>query len=177
MAELTVATTYGQALFEAARDLNKTAEILEDSAGLLEVLEAEPDFFSFLNSPCIPAREKKQVLEKALGGKVCEEFLNLMYILVDKGRTRALPGIVKEYKILLSREEGYSYGRIVSVTPLSEAQLARFEEETGKLLKMKVRLENEIDTRLIGGIVIYIEGKIIDASVKTRLHVLAGSLT
>jgi len=177
MAELTVAMTYGQALYEAAEDMNKTAEILEDANGMLEVFKQEPDFLSFLSSPCIAVREKKQVIDTALGSDVCEELKNLIYILIDKGRMPHFPQIIKVYKELINREKGFSYGKIVSVKPLSEKQLKGFEEETGKLLKKNVRLENEIDTRLIGGVMVFIEGKIIDASVRNRLQVLADSLT
>lgn len=43
MAELTVDRTYGTALFEAAADLGKKEQILEESNGLLELLESDPE--------------------------------------------------------------------------------------------------------------------------------------
>lgn len=176
MAELTVAKTYGEALFGAAKDLNKIEEILRDAQDMKVILEKEPDFFSFLTSPGVSAHEKKQILNNIFGDKASEELLNLMCILIDKGRILNFPKIVNAYVDLYNKQEGFSYGKIVSVKPLTPPHLEKFEAETGKLLNIKVKLENEIDTSLIGGVVIYVEGKIIDASVKNRLQSLADSL-
>ena len=59
-----------------------------------------------------------------------------------------------------------------SAVPLSRSTLAKFEAETGKLLQKKVRLENEIDKSLIGGVRIFADGKMIDASVRARVSAL-----
>lgn len=176
MAELAVAMTYGEALFEAAKELNKTAEIGEDLKALDEIFKAEPDFFAFLDSPGIPAREKKQTINNIFAGKMNEELINFVFILIDKCRLNAFKQIVKVYQEKVNHEEGVSYGKIVSVKPLTEQQLTRFEAETGKLLQGKVKLTNEIDSGLIGGVIIYVDGKIIDASIKNRLQVLADNL-
>jgi F0F1-type ATP synthase delta subunit len=53
--------------------------------------------------------------------------------------------------------------------PLTAAQVAKFEEETGKLLSKNVELVNETDHALIGGVSIFIDGKHIDASIRRRL--------
>lgn len=176
MAELAVAMTYGEALFGAAKDLDKVDEISGNLKDLAAIFESEPDFYTFLSSPSIPAKDKKQVIKEVFTGKLCDEFNNFLCILIDKGRIGAYAQIVKVYDEILSREEGYSYGRIVSVQPLNPAQLEKFESETAKLLNTKVHLKNETDPSLIGGVVIYVEGKIIDASVRNRLQTLAGSL-
>jgi ATP synthase F1 delta subunit len=176
MAELAVAMTYGEALFGAAKDLNKVDEFAKDLKDLESVFESEPDFYTFLSSPSIPAKDKKQVIREVFEGKTETEFINFLNVLIDKCRINAYSQIVKVYDELVSRAEGYSYGRIVSVNPLTPQQLSKFEEETAKLLNVKVHLKNETDPGLIGGVVIYIEGKIIDASVRNRLQTLAGSL-
>jgi len=84
--------------------------------------------------------------------------------------------IVGAYKDLINKEEGFSYGKILSVKPLSEERLHRFEEETGKLLKLNVKLENTVAPDLIGGVKVYVDGKVIDASIKSRLKELRGSM-
>lgn len=176
MAELTVDLTYGNALYMAAKELGKVVPILEESAELLALLENEPDLLAFLNTPAISAREKKAVILKIFDGKLCDELLNLLCILIDKGRTRHFARIIGTYKDLLHKEAGFSYGEILSVKPLSAERLVKFEEEVGKLLGSKVKLENKVDVGLIGGIKVYVDGKVIDASVKGRLKDLRGMI-
>jgi ATP synthase F1 delta subunit len=176
MAELVVDLTYGNALFQAAKEVGKVKPILEDAYGVLGVLEREPDLLAFLNTPAIAAKEKKEVVARIFDGRISDELLNLLRVLIDKGRTRHYSKIVDTFKRLIDKEEGFSYGKILSVGPLSEERLSRFEEETGKLLKMNVKLENSTASDLIGGVMVYIDGKIIDASIKGRLKDLKGSM-
>jgi ATP synthase F1 delta subunit len=97
-------------------------------------------------------------------------LLNFIYILIDKHRIGQIRSIAKAFNRLADEREGVVKGDIYSVVELSEEQLARFEEETGKLLNKRVKLRNERDTSLIGGVRLYIDGKLIDASVRGRLN-------
>jgi F-type H+-transporting ATPase subunit delta len=164
MAELTIEMTYGSALYQAARELGKEKQILEEAQALVGVLKE-----SLLDNPTISPKEKKMVVQQIFEGRVCDELLNLLYVLLDKRRARNFPSIVKTYKKLIDKEHGVSYGKIFSVQPLSAARLKEFEEETSKLLRSRVSLENETDQSLIGGVKIFVEGKVLDASLRTRL--------
>ncbi|WP_027400453.1 ATP synthase F1 subunit delta [Anaerovorax odorimutans] len=176
MAELTVDLTYGQALLEAAIDVNKTEKILEEGKELSALFQREPEFFEFINTPVISAAEKKEVIDILLKDKITTEMLNFIYVLIDKRRTRHFSKIINRYQHLIEEQNGFSYGIIFSVKPLTEEQLKVFEEKTSKLLRKNVKLENKIDTKIIGGIRIYIEGKVIDATIKKRLDNLKESL-
>lgn len=176
MAELTVDLTYGKALFEAASDMNKTDVILEEAQELLGVFKNEPDFYEFISTPIISAAEKKKAITKIFSGRICDELLNLLYILVDKRRTKQFGSIIRRYKQLIDESHGFSIGTIFSVKPLSKEQMTTFEEKTGKLINKKVALENKTDSTIIGGVRIFIEGKVIDASIRKRLNDLSESL-
>lgn len=176
MAELTVDLTYGDALYQAAAEVDKRDQILEEALQVLEIFQQEPEFFQLINYPAISAEEKKKIVKTVFEGKICKELLNLLYVLIDKSRTGRYPGIVKAYKDLVDREEGVTYGTIYSVEPLKEEQLAKFEAELTKLLKENVKLENKLDSSLIGGVKILADGRIIDASIRKRLDDLGSKL-
>ncbi len=175
MAELTIEMTYGSALYQAARELGKETQILEEAQALIEILKQSTDMQALLDNPTISPKEKKVVVQKIFEGRICDELLNLLYILLDKRRTRNLSSIIKTYKHLIDKEYGVSYGKIFSVQPLSAARLKEFEEETSKLLRSRVSLENETDEALIGGVKIFVEGKVLDASLRTRLQDLGNT--
>lgn len=176
MAELTVDLTYGSALYQAAVEVNKKDLILDEANQVLDIFEKEPDFYKFINYPGISAKEKKDVLTSVFEGKICQELLNLLYVLVDKGRTARFSQIIKAYKDMVDREEGVTYGTVYSVEPLTDAQLAKLEEQVTALIKEKTRLENKIDTKLIGGVKVLVDGRIIDASIRKRLQDLSSQL-
>ena len=176
MAELAVDLTYGTALVEAAREVGKENQILEEAQAVVQLIEDEPDLHQFINYPGVSADEKKEVLKNIFEGRICEELLNFLYILVDKRRTMNFGRIVKVYKSLIEREEGVSYGTVYSVVKLSDERMAELEEQTSKLLQMNVKLENELDPSLLAGFKILVEGKIIDASYRKKFDELASQM-
>jgi F-type H+-transporting ATPase subunit delta len=176
MAELTIEMTYGSALYQAAQELGKEKQILEEAQALLGVLKDAPDLQALLDNPTISPKEKKSVVQEIFQDRICDELLNLLFVLLDKRRARNLPSIIKTYKKLIDKEHGISFGKIFSVWPLSDKRLKEFEEETSKLLKCRVSLVNETDQTLIGGVKIFVEGKVLDASLKTRLQDLGNTM-
>lgn len=176
MAELTVYKTYGTALFEAAGELGIRSQVSEEAAGILDVFHAEPDLVSLINFPTISAEEKKTVLERVFSGRICEALLNFLYVLVDKRRIGSFEGIIKVYNRLVDHEEGISYGTVYSVEPLSEAHLQDVESDISKLLQANVKLINEIDPKLIGGVKVMVEGKLIDASIRKKFDDLESQI-
>lgn len=173
MAELAVDLTYGTALVGAARELEKEKLILEEGMQLVEILRNEPDFKKFIVYPGISADEKKTVITSVFEGRICEELLNFLCILVDKRRAGRFENIMRVYKSMLEQEEGILYGTVLSVVGLTDMQITEIEEETSKLLQTKVRLTNETDAGILAGVKVLIDGKIIDASYRKKLDELS----
>lgn len=176
MEELTIDLTYGNALLQAADELGKKEQILNEGKQMADIFEREVDLHTFVNYPGISGKEKKDALKSIFEGKVCQELLNLLYVLVDKGRTRHFPRIIKAYEDMFNREEGFTYGTIYSAVPLSQMQLEKFEMQTSKLLRSKTKLDNKTDTKLIAGVKILVDGRMIDASIRKRLDDLGSEI-
>jgi ATP synthase F1 delta subunit len=176
MAELTVDMTYGTALYEAAAELQKTEQIAAEADEVLAIMEQEPDLRAFVDFPTISAEEKKKVLRTLFEGKIAEELLNFMFVLIDKRRMGQFERIIRVYKDLMNHEEGVAYGVVYSAAPLDKERITEIEEQTSKLLQENIRLDNEVDPNLIAGIKVLVEGKIIDASYRRRFDELASQM-
>lgn len=169
MAELTVDKTYAKGLFLAAKERSKTDAIMQEAKELAALFDREKEFFQFICSPIVSGSEKKQAVRSVFEGRISQEMVNFLLVLIDKGRAGHLQRIVKQYELLLNESLGFSRGVIYSVAPLSEEQLTSFEEKIGYMINKKVKLDNRTDKNLIGGVRIFVEGRLIDASVKKRL--------
>lgn len=170
MGELSVDMTYATALFEAAGDAGIQEQVRGEMESLLDVFRKEPDFYRFFCMPGIPADEKKEVLTNVLEGKISKESLNFLFILVDKGRVRHFERMVHAYGKLIDEAGGLQTGEVFTAVPLSEDKIRQLEEQTGRLIGGKVRLENRIDKSLIGGVKVQVAGKIFDATLRSRLE-------
>ena len=176
MAESVVSLTYGAALYEAAKDVGKVEQILDEVQQLSRLIEGSEEISEFLNSPAIAPKEKKDVVEKTQKGIFCDEIINFVFVLIDKDRTAEIKRIARHYRRLYDQDAGVAEGVIYSVVPLKDEQLHRFEEEMSRLLQKKVKLKNRIDKKLIGGIKIQVDGKMIDQSYQHDLYRLLKEL-
>ena len=87
MAKL-VSKTYGEALFQVACEGGdaKCAELLEEIRVLRGILSENPEFDSLMKHPGITKQEKLQVMETVFRGRVSEELVNFLDIIVSKER-------------------------------------------------------------------------------------------
>ncbi len=176
MAELTKELVFGKALLKAAQDAGKTDEILVDAEKIVEIFTNESVFYRFFCSPSVSNEEKKSVINQIFGGQMEPELINFLMTLIDRDGETLIKEVVRQYRILLDDSQGISTGIIYSVTSLSEDRLKAFEHKLESQLGRKVRLLNRIDTSLVGGVRIFIEGQLFDVSIKKRLSDLAERL-
>ena len=139
-------------------------------------MQEEPDFRKFIAYPGIGADEKKKVIKSIFDGRISQELLNFLFVLVDKRRTARFESIMKVYKSLYDQEEGVLYGTVLSVIGLDDMRISEIESEVSRLLQRKVRLTGGIDPGLMAGIKIFIDGKIIDASYRKKLEEISADM-
>ncbi|MCQ2548084.1 MAG: ATP synthase F1 subunit delta [Clostridia bacterium] len=169
MAEETVSKVYSEALFGAARDLGKIEEVKKDFAQFIEILDSNEELRDLYYSPAVNNKSKKELLENIFKDKMEETLLNFLELLCDKRHTTEIYHIARDYEKLYDIELGFVVGEIVSAKALDADKLKKFEEDTGKLLQRKVKLKNKVDESIIGGVKIMVDGRMIDASIKTKL--------
>ncbi len=171
--ELGVAMTYAEALYGAARDLGHISEVSEEIVQIDRIVRNNTDLTEFMINPAVPLVHKKEVIKNVFDGKVLPETMNFLCILLDKNRYYDFHAIVREYQKIEENEMGVADGVIYSVVPLTEEQLNSFNQQASGLLHKKVKLRNKIDRSLIGGVKLFVDGKLIDASMSSRLEKLA----
>ena len=176
MGDSLVASTYGRALYEVAQEAEKEEQILAELDCLTSLLESEKMLRELLVSPAVPAEEKKQFTEHTLRGRVSDEMVNFLFVLIDKERVWYLDRIARFYRKLYDLERGVASGKIYSAVPLSETQVESSAQAMSDLLGKHVDLKNEVDAQLIGGVKIQVDGNLVDRSLKGELSQLLASL-
>jgi ATP synthase F1 delta subunit len=170
MDSLTVDNTYGRALYDAAKEREKVDEIGEEFRAVSKVFKDNPLLKKLFLIPTVSAPDKRDVAKKVFEDRISQELLNFIYILIDRRRVGAWKEIGLFYEHLVLENDGKTKGVVYSALPLDEKRKKALEVKTEAAIGKKVRLENRIDKSLIGGLRIYVDGKLIDASVKTRLE-------
>lgn len=96
--------------------------------------------------------------------------LKTLFLALDKPEMEELSDILSGIMSNLQVDDDGVQGIVFSVLPLDREEIKRLEVRTSELLKKKVLLKNEIDESLIGGFLISVDGKLIDASIKKKIE-------
>jgi F-type H+-transporting ATPase subunit delta len=177
MAKL-ISKTYGDALFDIAVENNKTDVFFEEVKGLKQILTENPELSKFLGHPDIELSEKVTVVENVFQGRISDEIVGLMRIVVTKGRASQLMSIL-DYFIAKTKE--FKKIGVASVSSAAELSDVQKKKIVDKLLSSTSYTEFEMDYKvepeLIGGVVIRIGDRVVDGSVKNKLANLKRELS
>lgn len=176
MAKL-VSKTYGEALFETAMEGKKAEELLEEIQTVNTILEQNPDFDKLMKHPGVPKLEKVQVVEKIFKGNVSDELTGFLKIVVEKERYGELQEIFRYYIDKVKEVSGIGIAYVTTAVELTQIQKESVKE---KLLAttsyQTMEMHYQTDSSLIGGMVIRINDRVVDSSIRTKLNDLTKQL-
>jgi F-type H+-transporting ATPase subunit delta len=176
MAKL-ASTTYGEALFELAVSENKEDEIYAEITSLKEILADNPDFSKFMNHPNILKEDKLKMIEDVFRGRVCDELVGFLHLLVVKERYPEIDAILQCFTDLMKKHKGIGVAFVTTPKELSAPLRENVEKKLLETTDFRtMEMHYEVDESLIGGMVIRIGDRVVDSSVKTKLTKLQSDL-
>lgn len=171
MAEL-ISKRYALALFEAGLDLGKINEFDKELDFVKVVFEEEKKLLQILGHPKINKNEKKGLIDELFKNRLSLEMVNFLYILIDKRRESYILDIVDQYKGLFNEHENIVKVVAKTAVPMEEKSKAKLAQVLSNKLNKKIHLTNEVDSSILGGVLLKIENKIIDGTLKGQLESL-----
>ena len=165
-----ISKEYGAAIFMLACEENAKKEYGKALLDLKNAFSDNPDYMEFLASPSIPMSERLSALDSAFLEKVPENVLSFLKLLCEKGRMACLFEAIEEYERLLDESERVLNAKVTSAVPLTEDEKEKLKKKLEETNKSQVELEFFIDEAILGGIVVEIDGKVLDGSIKSRLR-------
>jgi F-type H+-transporting ATPase subunit delta len=173
---IVIAKRYSQALIKLAQSDDELNSLYDNLAAVNETVKSSDDLKTFLSHPAISKDDKKSVLGEIFGGKVPQEVLNFVFILLDRNRIFALGAIINALKEEMNRKYNILVIRAISAVELSSEMKAKLAQKLETIYQKKVNLDTKVDESLIAGMVLKIGDKIIDGSVKSRLESMKRTL-
>lgn len=167
---------YAEAVFELCEEQGITAQAAEELEGVGEVFAQNEDLVKVLKSPLVSDNEKKDLLNKAFGGKVCDTVFDFMCLAVDKNRAGYIARICEEFKKLYYKQQGILEVSVITAMPISDELQEKLKAKLEQMLEKKVIMKLSTDKSLIGGIIVRYEGAELESSVKGRLDRLRSQI-
>jgi F-type H+-transporting ATPase subunit delta len=163
-------TRYAKALLTLAREQGAEEAVGTELSQVVNVLTA-PALAQTLAVPNLSLRVRKTIVEQLVSALAPQPLLgNFLQVLAENDRLKDLPEIGRAYQHLLERMLGRMRAKIRSAAPLSEDELTELVEAFSRLMQKTVIPVVEVDPELLGGVLIEVEGRVYDASLKTQLE-------
>jgi F-type H+-transporting ATPase subunit delta len=161
---------YAQAVFQIAREKNDFDRWLSDLK-LLGDLGSNPGFVQALETPVITTMAKIKLLQERFPS-LSPMAINLLGILIERGRLRLLPGIYLELQSLFDTFHGIARADVITAVGLNEDEKRQIQKRLSQVTGKNIVITTEVDPSLIGGLVARFDGKLLDASTRNRLEAL-----
>lgn len=161
---------YGAALFMIACEEKKEEEYGKSLEMMCEMFRESPEYLDFLSSPGIPLEERLAAIETAFAGCVSEHVLSYAQLMCEKGRIDGFFGAAEEYKELLDASKHISTAKVISAVELTEDEKTKLYNKLKAMSKGDVTMEYSVDSALLGGLIVELDGKIMDGSLRHRLR-------
>ena len=164
------AKEYGMALFDLAKEKGMTDAYADSLKIVSEVLKSNPDYLDVISSPRLTSRERISSAEAVFGGLVHEDVMACLALLCAKCRIRWFDSCLDEYMRLYDDLHRISVARIKSPVPLTEDEKEEIRAKLEKQKGHRVVTECSVDPSIIGGIVLEIDGVMLDGSLRNSLR-------
>ena len=171
-----IAGRYATALLELSIDQNKVESVLADMKYLLEVSNEALDFQLLLDSPIVKG-DKKIAFFGELFGQFEEISTSFVNLITKNGRESQLPAIAEAFDALVKEHKGIVPVTIISAKALDNSTKEIINAKLDNIVKGQLEITEVIDEKLIGGFIIRLGDKQIDASVANQFNELKQRLT
>jgi F-type H+-transporting ATPase subunit delta len=134
------------------------------------MLKGSDEIRAYLENPKVPPAIKKQVLERSLKDKFSRGVLNLLLLLIDKRRQDIIIDVADRFNETVDAERGIEHAIVISAVPLDENLQGTLTRTVQQFSEREVDVGFRTDPNLIGGVVIRLGDRVIDASLSKRFE-------
>ena len=164
-----IASRYGIALYSIAVDRNEILSLQLEVKELRKILYENPDFIVLLGNSFLTQDEREGIVDKTLSS-FDKDIASLIKLLIRNNRVNYILDVLDEFNSLCNHYRNVEEGIVYSITPLDEQTKSILEKKISQLENVEVELTNRLDTHLIGGLKVVINGHIYDGSIKNKLE-------
>lgn len=164
-----IADRYAKALFKLATETQELERIYEDVNLLQSYCKEAEGFTELLTSPVLKPAQKKQAFHSVLEGKVANNTLNLVDLLIANNREVLLEDINRRFIWLYKNEKGIKEVTVFTAVEFDAKQQAILDQFLQDQFKAPIELTVKVKPELLGGFILKVDGKMADASMSSKL--------
>jgi len=175
----TVVNTYARAFADVVIGSRlDAARTLAEAQQIAALADQSKELREVWDNPSIAAEQKRAVLDAIVQrAGISRPVRNFVAVLIDKGRTRFLSEIVKQFAHDLNDRLGIAEAEVTTARELSAQERAELESDLSRVTGKAIRAKYEQNPALLGGAIARVGSTVYDGSVKGQLEKIREQLT
>ena len=166
-----LAERYAKSLMGLSIEFNQLDAIYQDILTMQSICRVSKEFVMMLSSPVIKPDKKIRIVTAVTAGKISTLTQNFIKLLCQKGRESNFPQIISAFIDQYNEIKDIHKVRLTTAVPLTDAMKDFFVRKIQSATSVSsIQLESRVDDRLIGGFVLEMDGKLVDASIVRDLN-------
>ena len=166
-----LARRYARALFGLA-EARQSLESAGSAVGTLADVLAEPNVMRVLTGPLSRERKRELLTKIVATTQVPPMLRDFLLLVADQGRLKQIPAIRAVFDEMLDEKRGITRATIRSAVPVSPEMLAETTRVFGTITGKQVIARVEVIPGLIAGMIVEVDGKVYDGSLRSQLDKL-----
>jgi len=167
-----IARRYSAALYALTLEQGNATAVTAGLDSFAAALDNNTGLADFYASPVIERGLKMKILERTLAGRVDELTLNFLLLLVRKRREGLLAIVARQMHELLDEAAGREKAEVASPIALTPPQLAELARRLSRVYGRTIIPDEKVEPELLGGLVVQVGDRYVDASVAGKLEEL-----
>lgn len=166
-----LADRYATALFDLADERKSLDQVAEDLRRLRAMLAESAELRRLVRSPILSrADQGRAITAVADSAGLTALTRNFLSLVAQNRRLFAVPAMIDAFLARLAARRGEMTAEVVAAQALTSSQLDAVNEQLRKAMGSKVAVEVRVDPALLGGLVVKVGSRMVDASLRSKLH-------
>lgn len=172
-----VAERYSKTLFNLCLKEQNLEAVEKAFDSFVNEVTQNKRFVDFMESPGIPHQAKEELLGKIIPKDMPQSLVLFLKLILAKKRFESLQAIETAFQKLSEQHRGLRKAELISASPVQPDAEKKLISLLEKKLSAKVRLVTKVDAKLIGGFILKLDERVVDASYKTKLKEIKQQLS
>jgi F-type H+-transporting ATPase subunit delta len=163
--------SYAQAFLQTAQAGYDVERFLEGAGVIRHVVAEDTRLKAFFSSPAVPLPVKSRTLAQLAAKAGLDDFgRRLLDVVLGHGRLLGLSEILSAIREQSDRASGVVAARVTVASPVDDAEREGIAQALGRAVKRRVRLNVDVDEKILGGFVARIGSEVFDASIRNAVE-------
>ena len=168
-----ISDRYASALYDLAAEKKVVDLVLEDLRFLQKCIQENKDLKLLAKSPLITSSDKLNIFEKILSKQKADNLTNTFLKVISRNKRFAkFSSIISQFININSHKRGDVLADVTSADELSDNQKNGVKDQLKQILGEKLSLNFNVDSKIIGGLIVKVGSKMVDSSLATKINKL-----